>query len=342
MKPVPHPPVAARCHPCPAASRLPAPALQPFVKLQKTKSYFSRYQTKFRRRQEGKTDYRARKRLVVVDKNKYSAPRYRLVARITNHYVIAQIVRSEIDGDRVVAAAYSSELPRYGLSVGLKNYAAAYATGLLVARRVLTKYGLADAYKGNEKITGEVVKTEHTNDAGRTREYFVAAVGEKKPFRAVLDVGIRPTTTGSRVFGVMKGASDGGIDIPHSEKRFPGYNRDSKEYKPQQHKDRIFGKHVADYMEEMREDDAESYRARFSGYVAAGILPDRVEETYKKVHAAIRKDPSAAPKKAYKSADKFKKPAKFTNEQRKAGVASRKAARLAELKAKVGAAEDDE
>ena len=48
---------------------------------------------------------------------------------------------------------------------------------------------------------------------------------EKKPFRAILDVGIQTTSTGNRVFGVLKGASDGGLDIPQSEKRFPGYDR---------------------------------------------------------------------------------------------------------------------
>ena len=36
----------------------------------------------------------------------------------------------------VVCAAYSHELPRYGVKVGLTNYAAAYCTGLLLARRV--------------------------------------------------------------------------------------------------------------------------------------------------------------------------------------------------------------
>ena len=34
-------------------------------------------QVKFRRRREGKTDYFARKRLVVQDKNKYNTPKYR-------------------------------------------------------------------------------------------------------------------------------------------------------------------------------------------------------------------------------------------------------------------------
>ena len=36
----------------------------------------------------------------------------------------------------IVCAAYSHELPKYGITVGLTNYAAAYCTGLLVARRV--------------------------------------------------------------------------------------------------------------------------------------------------------------------------------------------------------------
>ena len=41
--------------------------------------YFTSFvlQVKFRRRREGKTDYFARKRLVVQDKNKYNTPKYR-------------------------------------------------------------------------------------------------------------------------------------------------------------------------------------------------------------------------------------------------------------------------
>jgi large subunit ribosomal protein L5e len=281
---------------------------------------------------------------VVQDKNKYQSPKYRLVVRITGHYVICQVVYSEIEGDKVLAAAYSSELPRYGLKVGLKNYAAAYATGLLVARRLLTKLGLAEAYKGNEKVTGAVVKTEDTNDAGRTREYFVAAVdGEKKPFRAYLDVGIRRTTTGARLFGALKGACDGGLDIPHNEKRFPGYNAESKEYKPDVHRARIMGKHVAEYMEEMKEDDPEAFMKRFAKYIQAGIGPDAVEKLFAKVHAAIRKDPSPAAKKPFKADKKYQKPARGSLEQRKAAVQSKKVARIQALRAAAAAGgEDDE
>lgn len=47
-----------------------------------------------------------------------------------------QIAYAKIEGDMIVCAAYSHELPKYGISVGLTNYAASYCTGLLLARRV--------------------------------------------------------------------------------------------------------------------------------------------------------------------------------------------------------------
>lgn len=47
-----------------------------------------------------------------------------------------QIAYAKLEGDVIVSAAYAHELPRYGIKVGLTNYAAAYCTGLLLARRV--------------------------------------------------------------------------------------------------------------------------------------------------------------------------------------------------------------
>ena len=46
------------------------------------------------------------------------------------------MIYARVDGDRCVEVAYAHELPRFGLKVGLTNYAAAYCTGLLLARRV--------------------------------------------------------------------------------------------------------------------------------------------------------------------------------------------------------------
>lgn len=296
----------------------------PFVKVVKDKAYFKRFQVQFRRRRDGFTDYRQRHKLITQDKNKYQSPKYRLVVRFSNKYVTVQIIYAEIDGDKVLCSASSKELPRYGMPVGLKNYAAAYATGLLVARRLLNKIGLEDVYEGVEAPTGEVITTK--DDKGRT--YFVETLDEegRKPFRALLDVGIKNTTTGSRIFGALKGASDGGLDIPHSNKRFPGYNRDTKAYDAEVHKGHIFAEHVADYMKEMEEDDEENYNRHFAKYIENDLSADDLEDTYEKVHAAIREDPTPSAKSVADDIDKsYKKGIKKSYEQRRKDAAAKKA-----------------
>merc|ERR1719354_725873 len=45
-----------------------------FTKVVKNKAYFKRYQVKYKRRRQGVTDYQARKKLCVQDKNKYMTP----------------------------------------------------------------------------------------------------------------------------------------------------------------------------------------------------------------------------------------------------------------------------
>jgi large subunit ribosomal protein L5e len=57
------------------------------IKTLKNKAYHKRYQTKWRRRREGKTDYHRRARLIIQDKRKYNSPKFRLVVRFTNKYV---------------------------------------------------------------------------------------------------------------------------------------------------------------------------------------------------------------------------------------------------------------
>lgn len=150
-------------------------------------------------------------------KNKYNSPKYRLVVRFTNKDIIAQIIYAKIQGDVVLTSAYAHELPNYGIKHGLTNWAAAYALGLLIARRALTQLGLADKYEGVTEPEGDFQLTEAADEDG------------PRPFKAFLDVGLRKTSTGSRVFGVLKGASDGGMLIPHSESRFPGYDPEGKE-----------------------------------------------------------------------------------------------------------------
>ena len=59
------------------------------------------------------------------------------------------------------------------------------------------------------------------------------AVDGKKPrhpFKAILDNGLARATTGARLFGVLKGALDVGIDIHHSENRFHGFSKEKVKY----------------------------------------------------------------------------------------------------------------
>lgn len=209
-----------------------------FVKLVKNKSYFMRFQTKFKRRREGRTDYFARRRLVIQDKDKYNTPKYRLVARITSTRVIAQVVYATIQGDRVFCSADSTELKKWGLTSGLTNYASAYATGLLLARRLLQKVGLDTMYEGNKNYGGDYDASKDTKD--------------RRPFKVILDVGLRATKTGSKVFAVMKGASDGGLYVPHSTQRFPG-QVEGEENKVL--RSRVLGGHVDNYLKSVKGSD---------------------------------------------------------------------------------------
>ncbi|CAR28547.1 hypothetical protein ZYGR_0S01800 [Zygosaccharomyces rouxii] len=287
-----------------------------FFKNLKNNAYQSRFQTPFRRRREGKTDYYQRRKLVTQHKAKYASPKYRLVVRFTNKDIICQIVSSQITGDIVLAAAYSHELPRYGITHGLTNWAAAYATGLLVARRVLQKLGLDKVYPGVEEVEGEYNLTEAVEDGPR-------------PFKVFLDIGLQRTTTGARVFGALKGASDGGLYVPHSPKRFPGFDFESEELDADLLRSYIFGGHVSQYMEELADDDEERYQELFRGYIADDIDAESVEEIYQQAHEAIRADPSFKPtekkfsKDQYAAESKKYKQRKLSKEQKRERVAAK-------------------
>jgi len=257
------------------------------VKLLKNPAFFKRYQVPKRRRREGKTDFRARRKMVRQDKNKFNTRKYRLIVRFTNNKCICQLAYATIRGDMIVAAATSKDLTNYGVPVGHKNYAAAYCTGLLVARRALKKFGLDEKFKGKEELNGEEYHVEDEEN-------------EQRPFKCILDVGLQSTTVGARMWGALKGAVDGGLHIPHSIKNFPGYKRAEEkgaepEYDAEAHKDRIFGNHVKEYMEMMAEEDPTKYEAHFAKYIAEGIDADKIEDMYTEAHEKIREDPGPEP-----------------------------------------------
>jgi large subunit ribosomal protein L5e len=203
---------------------------------------------------------------------------------------VCQIAYAKLTGDTILAAAYSHELPRYGLPVGLTNYAACYATGLLLGRRLLKTLKLDTHYEGKVKADGELFSVEEKADGPR-------------PFRALLDVGLARTSTGARIFAALKGALDAGLNVPHSETRFRGYDGTEKKYDAAEARGYLFGSHISAYMNELKDEDEEHYKTHFSRYIKHGIKPDDLEALYTKVHAAIRKNPEHVPKKSTKAAE---------------------------------------
>jgi len=278
----------------------------PFVKTTKTNAYFKRFQTQFRRRHEHKTDYYARKRMIVQDLNKYGTQKYRLVTRITNSRVIAQVIYATTKGDFCIAQAHSQELKKWGLTTGFTSYASAYATGLLVARRLLTKLGMADMFKG---VAGEQVDG---------KDYDVSADANvvklsRRPFKAILDIGLVRSTIGNRVFGVLKGACDGGLHVPHNVKKFPGYEKaeggQKAMYHAEAHRDRIFGCHIDEYMEKLKNSSETEYKRQFSQWDAClkKTKQESVEDLFIAIHKGIRESP------AYKKTTHSKKQVNYTD-----------------------------
>jgi len=252
-----------------------------FVKVVKNKAYFKRFQVKYKRRREGKTDYQMRRCLVTQDKNKYSSPKYRFVVRQSLKDITCQIIYAKIEGDVCLTAAYAHELKNYGVKTGLTNYASSYCVGLLAARRLLTKIGIADAYVGQPAVDGEMFIVTQKEE-------------QKRPFCAYLDIGLGRATTGAKLFAVLKGAVDGGIEIPHNEKRLAGYSKESKKLDAATLKARIFGTHVGEYIDNLAENDLELMKRQFASYVSLGLVTnaaDSIPAMYKAAHAAIRANP---------------------------------------------------
>lgn len=249
-----------------------------------------------------------------------------MVVRFTHKDIITQMIHSELNGDKIIACAYAHELKRYGIKHGLTNWAAAYATGLLLARRTLSKLGIDEHFAGVEEPDGEIQMTEEVEVDGETR----------RPFKCFLDVGLVRTSTGARVFGAMKGASDGGVYVPHSEKRFPGYDMETKELDSETLRKYIFGGHVAEYMETLADDDEERYQSQFKKYIEDDIEADGLEELYSEAHSQIREDPwkkdddegEKQSKEHWKAESKKYKSKKLTKEEKQQKIKEK----IAELK----------
>lgn len=109
----------------------------------------ARYKVQFRRVRAGKTDYRARKQLIISRKP-------RLVVRKSLKNTNIQLVIPAKEGDSTLVSANTVELKKYGFEGGTGNLPSAYLAGLLIGYRAkknghelaILDIGLSHATKG--------------------------------------------------------------------------------------------------------------------------------------------------------------------------------------------------
>ena len=109
----------------------------------------------------------------------------RLVIRIFLKTICVQIIENLPEGDKVIAAVSSKELEKLGWKYNKVNIPAAYLTGLLAGKKAQEK---------GVKI-------------------------------AILDVGLKMPTKGSKIYACLKGAVDSGLNVAHSKEIFPDESR---------------------------------------------------------------------------------------------------------------------
>nr|WP_319374667.1 50S ribosomal protein L18 [uncultured Methanobacterium sp.] len=162
--------------------------------------------------------------------------KHRLVVRVTGNHTIAQIVDVQIEGDQTLVSAHSQELKNMGWLASGKNTSAAYLTGYLCGKKAI-----------KEGITG-----------------------------AVLDMGLATSTKGSRVYAVLKGAIDAGLEVPHNDVILPS-------------EDRITGEHISQYAESL---DKAEMEKKFSQYIQKGLSPKDLPDHFQSIKEKIEKEVS--------------------------------------------------
>jgi large subunit ribosomal protein L18 len=118
----------------------------------------------------------------------------RLVVRKSNRYLIAQIVESKEAQDKTICLINSKELSTKAWTSSFKNVPAAYLLGILIAEKAM----------------------------------------EKKINKVILDSSRYTSTKESKIYAVVKGALDKGLEIPCDKKMLPTEKR-------------IYGEHIKDH-----------------------------------------------------------------------------------------------
>jgi large subunit ribosomal protein L18 len=158
----------------------------------------------------------------------------RLIIRGSLKHMTAQVAEALPIGDKIPISANSKNLTSFGWRAPSGNVPAAYLTGYLLGK----------------KTVGAGVK------------------------KAILDIGLVNTTIGARVFATLKGVTDAGLSISHSEGILP----------PDQ---RIRGEHIVEYAKKLQEADPALYERRFSQYVSKDLRPEELPKHFAQVKEKI-------------------------------------------------------
>jgi len=158
----------------------------------------------------------------------------RIVVRLSSKYIYIQLIEPSVNGDRVLASVCSKELKEFGWNFSYSNTSSAYLSGLLLGKKA-----------------------------------FIIKINE-----GILDIGLRSSSSGSRVFAVLKGLIDMGLKVPHNKQILPS-------------DERIRGEHIAAYAIKLREEDEQRYERLFCEYLSKGIKPEQLPEYFDKTRENI-------------------------------------------------------
>ncbi len=160
----------------------------------------------------------------------------RFVVRVSNKAITVQITKSEIVGDYVLTSTSSHELKKkYGWNASGKSIPAAYLIGFMAGKKAIEA--------GIEK--------------------------------AVLDLGLTRVTTGNKIFAVVQGANDAGLDIPVNSDVVPS-------------QEALNGEVIAEFAENMN--DPIEYERRFSVYLRRGLRPEALPSHFEEVKTRIEEN----------------------------------------------------
>ena len=151
----------------------------------------------------------------------------RLVIRPSLNNTVVQLIEFRPDGDNVLVSASSAQLKKLGWKFHSGNIPSAYLTGLLLGKKAV----------------------------------------DAKIKAAVLDIGLKTPTKGSRLFACLKGVIDAGLKVPFSEDILPS-------------DDRISGKHIADFA-------AKAKGNVFSAYKKNNLDPSQLPKAFEDIKKKI-------------------------------------------------------